>query len=112
MKFYMQGVIVHRCCYTGHGMDPMESDSVITLSGLLPRGWLADFIFYARNNHPFGMLLCKSQAHPFSTKLVVLDFVATFTWSFMTAAFMTFLFEPLPYGYYKNYSLRYQRNLI
>ena len=96
LSFYESNVILKERCYLGLGIDPVSlsrGNSLICESRSqgwewgekylsLPPGWMEDFTYYCENHHPLGTLMYKSQQHPYSIYLIVLDFIASVAFAF------------------------------
>ena len=65
---YMKVVgLLNKRCFWGRGLSDDEEVPVKN-SCCWPRGYGADFWFYAKNNHPYLALFLRDEAHPFSRR--------------------------------------------
>jgi hypothetical protein len=94
LRYLKQCMLLKRHCYFGHGLEADEyfwNPGYLVSRGILLRGYLEDFWFYSKNNHPLLMIWFCDPENPFTPYERRVGFISTTAVTLLGAALLLLL---------------------
>ena len=93
LTYYRRWRLLKLRAYAGHGMEPEKPYSWWHKYMCLPRGFIDDFTYFVRNNHPLFAIFFADEEHPFSRFEKACDFHMVLWWAFCFSAYAATMTE-------------------